>query len=126
MRTFKGKHFSRRASDEGINEADLCTAAKEAFAGQVDADLGGYIFKKRVARIGSGKSGGYRTILGFKKANPNRVFFLYGFAKNKTANMSGKEQTALSTNAAVLIETTDPEIEQLKALGTIIELECVE
>ncbi len=126
MRTFKGKHFSRWASGEGISEADLCTAAKEAFDGQVDADLGGYIFKKRVARSGGGKSGGYRTILGSKKSHADRVFFLHGFSKNKTANISGKEKTALSTNAAVLIETTDPEIEQLKALGTIIELECVE
>jgi hypothetical protein len=41
-------------------------AATEAFAGQYDADLGGYLFKKRIARQDGGKSGGYRTILGFR------------------------------------------------------------
>ncbi|MCQ6963981.1 type II toxin-antitoxin system RelE/ParE family toxin [Aromatoleum toluolicum] len=28
-----------------------------------DADLGGFFYKKRVARSGGGKSGGYRTLL---------------------------------------------------------------
>jgi hypothetical protein len=50
MRAFKGKQFSRWATGEAISDADLCQAAAEAFVGQVDADLGGYLFKKRNAR----------------------------------------------------------------------------
>jgi hypothetical protein len=50
MRVFKGKQFNRWATGEGISDADLCHAAAEAFAGQFDADLGGYLFKKRIAR----------------------------------------------------------------------------
>ena len=66
MRAFKGKHFSRWANDAAISDGDLWHAAAEAFAGQFDADLGDYLFKMRIARQEGGKSGGYRTILGFR------------------------------------------------------------
>lgn len=69
MMVFTGKQFSRWASAEKISDADLCQAASEAFAGQVEADLGGYLFKKRVARQDGGKYRGYRKILGFRKSN---------------------------------------------------------
>jgi hypothetical protein len=124
MRVFKGKQFSRWASGEAISDADLCIAAAEAFAGQFDADLGGYLFKKRIARRDGGKSGGYRTILGFRKSDSTRIFFLYGFPKNAQANITPKERTALSANAAALIGTTDQQIEQLKVKGAIVEMEC--
>ena len=99
MKVFKGKQFGRWANSEGIGDSDLCIAAKEAFAGQVEADLGGYLFKKRIARSGGGKSGGYRTILGFRKKSAERIFFLHGFPKNARANISSKEQEALRTIA---------------------------
>jgi hypothetical protein len=124
MRVFKGKQFSRWASDEAISDADLCLAAMEAFAGQFEADLGGYLFKKRIARSDGGKSGGYRTILGFRKSDSQRIFFLYGFPKNARANITSREQSALSTNATALVGLTDQQVEALKAKGTIFEMEC--
>ena len=124
MRAFKGKLFSRWAAGEGITDADLCRAASEAFAGQYDADLGGYLFKKRIARKDGGKSGGYRTILGFRKSDSKRIFFLYGFPKNVRANITTKERSALGANASALVDTTDRQIDELKAMGTILELEC--
>ena len=104
---FKGKQFSRWAASEAIGDDDLCQAAAEAFAGQFDADLGGYLFKQRIARRDSGKSGGYRTILGFKKSDSSRIFFLYGFPKNALANITTRERAALSTNAVALISASD-------------------
>lgn len=124
MRVFKGKQFSRWAAGEAISDADLCQAATEAFAGQYDADLGGYLFKKRIARQDAGKSGGYRTILGFRKSDSKRIFFLYGFPKNVRANITTKERSALGANASALVDTTDRQIDELKAMGTILELEC--
>jgi hypothetical protein len=44
----------------------LCQAARELLAGTLgagEADLGGGLFKKQVARPGSGKRGGYRMII---------------------------------------------------------------
>jgi hypothetical protein len=124
MRAFKGKQFSRWATGEAISDADLCKAAVEAFSGQFDANLGGYLFKKRIARQDGGKSGGYRTILGFRKSDSKRIFFLYGFPKNVRANITTKERSALSTNASALVDATDRQIDELKVKGTIEELEC--
>ena len=124
MRVFKGKKFRRWAFDEAISDDDLCRAAMEAFAGQFDADLGGYLFKKRIARSDGGKSSGYRTILGFRKSDSQRIFFLYGFPKNARANITSREQSALSTNATALVGLTDQQVEALKAKGTIFEMEC--
>ena len=124
MRVFKGKQFSRWAAGEAIGDADLCQAAAEAFAGQYEADLGGYLFKKRIARQDGGKSGGYRTILGFRKSDSQRIFFLYGFPKNVRANITTKERSALIANATALVDAADRQIEELKAKGTILELEC--
>jgi hypothetical protein len=116
MGVFKGKHFSRWATAEAIGDADLCQAAAEAFAGHFDAYFGGYLFKKRVARQGSGKSSGYRTILGFRKSDSKRIVFLYGFPKNARANIPSRERSALNAD--------DRQILALKVKGTILELEC--
>ena len=124
MRVFKGKQFSRWAAGEAISDDDLCQAAAEAFAGQYDADLGGYLFKKRIARSDGGKSGGYRTILGFRKSDSKRIFFLYGFPKNVRANITTRERNALSANASALVDATDRQIDDLKVRGTIVEMEC--
>lgn len=124
MRVFKTKHFNRWASGEALGDGDLCAAAREAFDGQVEADLGGYLFKKRIKRSGSGKSGGYRTILGFRKNDDSRIFFLFGFAKNERANVTAREQTALSTNAEALVSLNDFQIVDLIKRAAIIELEC--
>ena len=124
MRVFKGKQFSRWATGEAISDDDLCQAAAEAFAGQYDADLGGYLFKKRIARTDGGKSGGYRTILGFRKSESKRVFFIYGFPKNVRANITTRERSALSANASALVDATDRHVDDLKAGGTIVEMEC--
>lgn len=124
MRVFLEKTFSRWARKEKLDHDVLCKAAREASAGQFDADLGGYLFKKRIARKGKGKSGGYRAILGFRKENSERVFFLYGFPKSARANISSREQLALGIVAESLMNSSDGQIEELIALGRVFELEC--
>ena len=54
--------------------------------GLIDADLGGFLYKKRVARPGGGKSGGYRTLLSARLGN--RYVFLHGFPKSDKANVT--------------------------------------
>lgn len=89
----------------------------EAFAGQYEADLGGYLFKKRLAREGEGKSGGYRTILCFRKADDDRIFFLHGFAKGVKENIDSLESRALKKLAAGLLSVTDAQIDGLLDRG---------
>lgn len=87
MRVFKNKWFNRWARSESITDPDLRNAAAEIVAGKVEADLGGYLFKKRLARAGKGKSGGYRTIVGYRKSGSDRLIFLYAFSKKAKANI---------------------------------------
>lgn len=75
MRVFAQKRFCKWAEKEGIDHAKLFETAMDAVAGQVEADLGGYLFKKRLARDGEGKSGDYRTILCFRTVDEDRIFF---------------------------------------------------
>jgi hypothetical protein len=63
MRVLKRKDFARWQAGEALPDDALCKAVREMEDGLIDADLGGFLFKKRVARPGGGKSGGYRTVL---------------------------------------------------------------
>ena len=75
MRVFKNKWFARWARTENVPDSALLRAAAEAVAGQVEADLGGGLFKKRLAREGSGTRRGYRVLICYKKPNMQRIVF---------------------------------------------------
>ena len=89
-------------------------------SGQWDADLGGGVFKQRIARDGGGKSGGFRTIILFKVGGHS--FFVHGFAKNEKANISPKELKALKALAATFLALDLSAIETAKSAGEIAEV----
>lgn len=123
MRVFKNKWFNRWARGEDIPDSALYNAAIEIATGRYDADLGVYLFKKRLARTGRGKRGGYRTIVGYKKPNSERIIFLYAFAKSDRANISGSEETALSLAAESFLAATDRQVDELLTSGSIWEVQ---
>jgi hypothetical protein len=123
VRVFKNKWFNRWARSEDISDSVLFNAATEIIDGKFEADLGGYLFKKRLARAGSGKRGGYRTIVGYRKPNSERIIFLYGFAKNEKTNISDKEEAALNLVAEAFISATDRQINELLSEGSIWEVQ---
>ena len=98
MRVFKTKWFVRFARQERISDESLWDAIKRAQQGLIDADLGGHVIKQRVARVGQGRSSGYRTIIAFRAAH--RAVFLYGFAKNERDNIADDELATLKKIAA--------------------------
>ncbi|GHU48205.1 hypothetical protein FACS1894200_04820 [Spirochaetia bacterium] len=80
------------------------------------------MFKKRIARIGEGKSSGYRVILFFKK--DERLFFSYVFAKSNRANISRKELREYKEAVGLYLDGfTDKELDSLIEEGNIKELE---
>ena len=121
MRIFKTKWVHRWAGKEGLTDASLRAAADEMRRGLVDADLGGCVFKKRVALPGRGKSGSVRTLLAFKQGH--LVFFVYGFAKSARANISDVELKSLRRLADELLSYGDKQID--KALGAKELIEVV-
>jgi hypothetical protein len=124
VRVFKNKWFDRWARGEAVTDVILCGAAKDIEAGRVEADLGGNLFKKRLPRPGAGKSGSYRVVVGYRKPNTARIIFLYAFAKNAKANMSAKEEAALSLVAESFVSATDKQVQTLLTLKTIKEVQC--
>jgi hypothetical protein len=55
VRLFKNTWFNRFAKKEGITDAELHEAVDRLEAGQADADLGGSVYKIRIARSSEGK-----------------------------------------------------------------------
>jgi hypothetical protein len=120
MQIFKSKAFQRWADKEGLSDLGLHIAVAELERGVIDADLGGGVFKKRVAITGRGKSGGLRTLLAYKKGD--RIFFIYGFAKNVKANITSNELHALKTYAHILLTYSETDVNQAVLSGALIEV----
>jgi hypothetical protein len=99
VRIFLTKWMARFARRENLAHRSLQAAIARAERGLIDADLGGGLIKQRVARSGKGRSGGYRTIIAYKRAG--RAVFLFGFAKSERENIGPGELQAAREIAAV-------------------------
>lgn len=124
MRVFKNKWFNRWTRHEDISDAVLYHAAEEIAAGKVEANLGGCLFKKRLPRTGEGKRGGYRVLVGYKRPNAERIIFLYAFAKSDKANLSDREEAALSLVAESFVSAVDEQVLELLAINSVWEVQC--
>ncbi len=122
MRTFKTKAFARFADREGLEDAALCEAARRAGEGLIDADLGSGVIKQRIARKGGGRSGGFRTIVLFRRGA--LAFFVYGFAKSDRENLRRDERATYRLLADEYLSLDAAGIDAVRATGTIIEVIC--
>jgi hypothetical protein len=86
----------------------------------VDTDLGGGVIKQRIARPGKGKSGGYRTIILFRRGE--RAVFTYGFAKSDRANIDADEEKQFKEAARHVLRLTEKQIEELLKNGDFVEV----
>ena len=111
MRIFKNAWFCRFARREKIKDAVLKEAIARAERGLIDAELGGGVIKQRLARPGQGRSGGYRSIIIFRKGQ--RAFFVYGFAKSDRGNIDPDEAAAFKKSAKAFFALSDKQIEIL-------------
>ena len=116
----KTKLFARWAVKEGLADKVLMRAIDEMSDGSVEANLGGDVYKKRVAIPGRGKRGGARTLIAFKK--DDKAFFIYGFTKNEQANINPDELKALKQYAKQLLRHDEKAITKMLKAGTIIEV----
>ena len=85
MRIFKSKRFARFARKERISDGKLCKAVKDAERGLIDADYGGGVIKQRIARPNEGKSGGYRSIILFRRGRRSFLFMVLPRASRRTS-----------------------------------------
>jgi len=122
MAIYKTRWFNHWARRQGLRTPSLCAAVREMTAGLYEADLGGGLLKKRIARPGEGKSGGFRTLVATNKGN--RWVFVYGFPKNERSNIDKDEQEALRKLAAHLLSLTAQALGKAQRAGELMEVDC--
>jgi hypothetical protein len=120
MRVLKTRWFARWARMEGLTDVALRSAVDEMRRGLVDAVLGGGLIKKRIARPGGGKSGGYRTLLAADFRD--RWVFLYGFAKSERENIGDGDLRELRRLAQEYLSMGEAATRRLIGMGVLMEV----
>jgi len=120
MRVFKTRAFQRWMNKQPLTNEALRAAITEIDNGLVEANLGGFLYKKRLALPGRGKRGSVRSLLAVKRAD--KAFFLYGFEKNQRDNLEVNELKAYRLIAAILAGYTDSELEERLRDRSLIEI----
>lgn len=121
-RILKRRDFARWQAGEHLPDATLCKVVSGMEAGLVDADLGGGLYKMRVARSSGGKSIGYRTLLCARFGH--RYVFLHGFAKRDKANITPTEKRVLQSAAKVFLTLSDVALSEAVRSGVLLEVHC--
>jgi len=119
-RVFKTKAFHNWAK-KVISDSDLCVAAREIEQGLFEADLGGGVCKKRIARPGQGKSGSIRTLVAKKHAAA--IIFLVGREKSDTgSDFSKSEEEVAKIVAKGLHKATTEQLNDMTAKEILKEI----
>lgn len=121
MRIFKSKWFAKFTRKEHISDAQLRAAVRDAENGKIDADYGGGVIKQRIARPNEGKSGGYRSVILYRKGN--KSFFVYGFAKSERENIDAVEEWEFKELAKVTFGFSDDQLATLVKKGAYVEVD---
>ncbi|MCO5730945.1 type II toxin-antitoxin system RelE/ParE family toxin [Rhizobium sp. SSA_523] len=124
VRVLKDVEFHNWAVAYDVTDATLCVAAREIENGLIDARLGGFLLKKRVAAPGRGKSGSYRTLVGHRQAD--RLIFVHGFAKNEADNISKSEKLALRKLCDIYMLADNKTLAEMIGKNAILEIDCHE
>ena len=86
----------------------------------IDVDLGGGLIKQRIARPGSGKSSGYRSIVIYRKEK--KAFFVYGFPKSDLGNIRDDEVEQFKKAAKSILALSEDQIRKLIEIGQFEEV----
>jgi hypothetical protein len=119
LRIFGNKPFMRFVKKFGASDRDLSDAAKH----EPDADLGGGVFKFRLAREGEGPSGGARLIVAMRRSD--RVVMMFGFEKKDLSNINFKELKAFKKLAKVYLERSERDMDTLVKSGELVEIKAL-
>lgn len=90
--------------------------------GLIDGNLGGNLYKMRVAAPGRGKRGSHRALLAFK--SKERACFIYGFPKNVRDNIDDKDKRALKALAKELLGCDAKAIRKAIKANELREVRC--
>lgn len=117
MDVFKTRLFAKWAKKMRITDKQLIKAIDEIEQGLVEAELGKYLYKKRIA-LNSGKRDGARTIIAYKEGD--RAYFLEAFRKNEKENITEWEEIAFKKLAFYLMNLSTRELDEALINGELI------
>jgi len=92
----------------------------DTVSGPYDADLGGGVFKYRLARVGEGSSGGARALIAMKVGK--RAVLMFGFEKKNMANIKPDELKAYRKAAEIYLGYTESEITTIVKQKALFEI----
>ena len=104
----------------GITDEQLEKALEEIDDGLHDGNLGGGLFKKRVACPNQGKNGSYRTFIAYRKGK--HAMYLCALAKNERDNITKKEKEALKQLAKSVLSLSDKKLQEQVEKAALIRL----
>jgi hypothetical protein len=119
MKIYETKRFKKWAAKNKIADEKLLNAISEINKGLGIVDLGGDLYKARIAK-NKGKSGGYRTIIVYKKGL--RSLFIHGYEKNDKSDISDVEKLFYKNYARDFLNYSKESIEKMLKEGEIFDL----
>lgn len=120
MPIWKEKRFAKWQQKMKMTNKQLVNAVREMKKGLIDADLGHDLVKKRIARNGSGKRDGFRTIVATKL--DDRWFFLTGYAKNEKEDLSDEELEVAKEMAHYWLNLSKSQIDKAVKMRFLVEV----
>ena len=117
FRVFALKGFARFARRMHISDVDLW----KAVLSPPDADLGGGLYKFRIARPGEGARGGARALVALRVGQ--RAVLMFGWEKKDMENITPKELKVYRILAKTYLRFTEGEISIAVNDGTLLELQ---
>lgn len=116
LRVFASKPFMRFARRFRVGDEDLW----ETVNGPYDVDLGGGVFKYRLARKGEGTSGGARALIAMKIGQ--RAVLMFGFEKKDLANVTPDELKAYRKAAKIYLGYSEEEMTAIVKKKALFEI----
>tara|TARA_B100001564_G_scaffold339648_1_gene332605 strand:- start:199 stop:582 length:384 start_codon:yes stop_codon:yes gene_type:complete len=120
-RIFKTSWINKFANKYHICDAMLATTPELISNKKSCINLGGSVYKCRIARKNQGKSRGYRIYVIHKKKH--HFFIVTGFCKSVRKNITPKQETELKEIAPFYYKLTDADINKLLQNNKLIEIE---
>jgi len=122
MAIYSTRWFARWANQQGLTNEALCRAVHEMSRGLYEANLGRNLLKKRIARPGGGKSGGFRTLVATNFGS--LWIFLFGFAKNEQEDIEPDDLNGYRKWADELAEMSLHQIHEAHGKGALMRVDC--
>ena len=120
MKVYKTREFARLAQKAAVDDPSLWEGNSACGKGLIDATVGKFLIKQRVARRNEGRSGGFRTIAFYRQGD--RAVFLHLFAKNDKGNLTDAELAAYREFAKYLALLTTEQTTKLVEQNKWIEV----